>query len=127
MEAELKNVTALGSSHNALSNGLVAGDQVDKTMPIAIVGLSCRYPGEAKNLESLWQACAEERNLWQPISEERINQKAFYHPDPSRNGTVRYLVQNLKIDSEALSYSQMLEAVTFLTSIQAILMRPSST
>lgn len=127
MKPELNHAMPRGDPRNALSDDLVAEDQVNKTMPIAIVGLSCRYPGEAKNPESLWQACADERNLWQPIPKERMNQKAFYHPDPSRNGTVRFLVQNPETRSKHLFSSPMLEAVTFLASIQAISMHPSST
>ena len=91
MKTELKNVLSNCNLHNELPDDPVARDQGDKTMPIAIVGLSCRYPGEAKNPESLWQTCAEERDLWQPIPRGRINQRAFYHPDPNRNGTVSYL------------------------------------
>lgn len=102
MKAELRNVMPHGGSQNGFSDDLMAGHQIDQTMPIAIVGLSCRYPGEAKNPESLWQTCAQEQNLWRPIPRERINQKAFYHPDPSRNGTVRFLVQDLEIRSECL-------------------------
>ena len=126
MKAELNNAMPWGDSHNALSDGLAAEDQVDKTMPIAIVGLSCRYPGDAKNPESLWQTCAAKQKLWQPIPKERINQKAFYHPDSSRNGTVRLFVQDPETGSNCLLHSQMLEAVTFLASIQATSMHPSS-
>ena len=102
MNTELENLIFLGDCQNALSEDPVARDQGDKTMPIAVVGLSCRYPGEAKNPESLWQACAEERNLWQPIPKEKVNPNAFYHPNPSRNGTVRFLVQNSETSSKNL-------------------------
>ena len=60
----------------------------NNAMPIAIVGLSCRLPGQVKSLQSLWQMCAEERDVWQPIPNERFNMGILYHPDPSRNGTV---------------------------------------
>jgi len=57
---------------------------VDKTTPIAIVGMSCRFPGDATNPERLWQMCAEGREAWTPIPKERWNQQAFHHPDPVR-------------------------------------------
>ena len=60
----------------------------DKTMPIAVVGMACRYPGAVTDPERLWQMCAEQRDVWQPIPKERFNQDIFHHPDPSRNGTV---------------------------------------
>lgn len=96
MKTELQDSMLGGGYHNVSSNGPAVRDQGDKTMPIAIVGLSCRYPGEATNPESLWRTCAEERNLWQLTPKEKINQKAFYHPDPSRNGTVRVLVKDFE-------------------------------
>lgn len=60
----------------------------DGVMPIAIVGIGCRYPGDATNPEKLWKICAEQRDAWSAIPKERFNADAFYHPDPSRNGTV---------------------------------------
>ena len=60
----------------------------DQTMPIAIVGLSCRLPGAAANPEGLWHVCAEQRDVWQPIPNQRLDNGAFFHPDPGRNGTV---------------------------------------
>ena len=127
MNTELDNLIFLGDCQNALSEDPVARDQGDKTMPIAVVGLSCRYPGVAKNPESLWQACAEERNLWQPIPKDKVNPNAFYHPNPSRNGTVRFWCKILKLALRTYSYSQILEAVTFLTNTQAFSMHPSLT
>jgi len=61
----------------------------DATMPIAVIGMACRYPGGATDPEKLWNMCAEQRDVWSPVPKERFNQDAFYHPDPSRNGTVR--------------------------------------
>lgn len=55
---------------------------------IAIVGLSCRLPGGVSKPEDLWRVCAEQHDVWQPIPNERMNNDAFYHPDPGRNGTV---------------------------------------
>jgi len=62
-------------------------------MPIAIVGLSCRLPGAASCTDNLWRMCAEKHDVWQPIPKERMNNGAFYHPDPNRNGTVRWILQ----------------------------------
>lgn len=62
--------------------------EADKTMPIAIVGMSCRFPGDATNVEYLWKLCAESRDAWQPIPKERFNLDGYYHPDSNRPGTV---------------------------------------
>lgn len=56
------------------------------TMPIAIVGMGCRFPGDATNPQKLWDMLVESRDAWSPIPKERFNQSAFYHPDASRNG-----------------------------------------
>lgn len=72
----------------------VAPDYGDKTMPIAIVGMACRYPGEATDPERLWKTCAEQRDVWQTTPPERFNQGIFYHPDPGRNGTVSEILHS---------------------------------
>lgn len=33
----------------------------DKSMPIAIVGMACRLPGEATSPDKLWKLCAEKQ------------------------------------------------------------------
>lgn len=60
----------------------------DKTMPIAIIGMACRFPGDATSPEKLWNMLAEKRSGWCEIPKDRFNIDAFYHPDPDRNGTV---------------------------------------
>ena len=62
-------------------------------MPIAIVGMSCRLPGNITSPEELWRVCDEQRDVWQPIPVERLNREAYYHPDPNRNGTVSVIPQ----------------------------------
>lgn len=57
-------------------------------VPIAIVGMSCRFPGEATSPEKLWQLCASAKSAWSEIPPERWNRDAFYHPDGGRTGTV---------------------------------------
>jgi hypothetical protein len=61
---------------------------VDACMPIAIVGMGFRGPRDATNVESLWKMIIEQREGWTPIPKERWNNKAFYHPDHARHGTV---------------------------------------
>lgn len=61
-------------------------------MPIAIVGLACRFPGDAANVKGLWDMCCEGRSAWSEIPHSRMNAEAFFHPDPSKIGTVSELV-----------------------------------
>ncbi|KAI9736149.1 MAG: Type I Iterative PKS [Cirrosporium novae-zelandiae] len=59
----------------------------DKTIPIAIVGMSCRFPGDATDPEKLWKLLVERQSAWSEIPKCKFNADAFYHPDPSRSGT----------------------------------------
>ncbi|CAG9986864.1 unnamed protein product [Clonostachys byssicola] len=59
-----------------------------ETIPIAVVGMSCRMPGGANSPEELWKIIENGTATWTPVPEERFNEKAFHHPninDP--NGT----------------------------------------
>lgn len=62
----------------------------DASMPIAIVGMGFRGPGDATNVEKLWKMILEGREAWNQIPESRWNSHAFYHPDHARHGTVSH-------------------------------------
>ena len=53
--------------------------------PIAIIGLSCRFPG-ADSPSELWDVLKEGRQTWTDVPEDRWNWKSFYHPHPEANG-----------------------------------------
>ena len=55
-------------------------------VPIAIVGLACRLPGQASTPDDFWKLCARGRNAWSEMPRSRFNQAAFHHPDPQRTG-----------------------------------------
>ncbi|KAI0867788.1 polyketide synthase [Hypoxylon argillaceum] len=56
--------------------------------PIAIVGLSCRLPGGANDLKSLWGILGNGREAWSPVPPDRFNETAFFHPNSNDpNGT----------------------------------------
>jgi acyl transferase domain-containing protein len=52
-------------------------------IPIAIVGLSCRFPGDASSPSRFWDLLKNGRNGYSQ-STDRYNAEAFYHPQ--RNG-----------------------------------------
>ena len=56
-----------------------------KSMPIAIVGMACRLPGDVSTPEEFWELCARARSGWSPIPKSRFNQDAFYHPNPGKS------------------------------------------
>ncbi|KAJ5154650.1 uncharacterized protein N7500_010089 [Penicillium coprophilum] len=58
-----------------------------QTMPIAIIGMSCRFPGDVTTPERLWQMCADGRNTWSQTKEGRFNLNRFYHPQGDKIGS----------------------------------------
>lgn len=69
------------------SNKSTPGSQEDKSMPIAIVGMSFRGPGSANSVENLWKMICEKREARTAIPKSRWNNDAFYHPNFERHGT----------------------------------------
>ncbi|KAK6860906.1 hypothetical protein PG995_004542 [Apiospora arundinis] len=58
-----------------------------ETMPIAVVGMACRFPGGANDPEKLWNLVSEGRSTWSPIDPRRFNKDGWYHPDERNFGT----------------------------------------
>ncbi|KAH6640085.1 beta-ketoacyl synthase domain-containing protein [Truncatella angustata] len=55
--------------------------------PIAIVGSSCRFAGEAVSPSALWQVLANPPDLSKQVPPNRFNAHAFYHEDGENHGT----------------------------------------
>ncbi|KAG0155247.1 hypothetical protein PDIDSM_821 [Penicillium digitatum] len=54
---------------------------------MAIIGMSCRLPGDVSTAEEFWDLCSRGRSAWSPIPKSRFNPESFYHPDPDRPGS----------------------------------------
>ncbi|KAF7592121.1 hypothetical protein BBP40_000669 [Aspergillus hancockii] len=67
------------------SNGETA--IVEPPAHLAIIGMSCRLPGEVTTPEELWDLCSRGRSAWSEFPESRFNASAFYHPNPDRPGS----------------------------------------
>lgn len=57
--------------------------------PIAVVGMSIRFPGEATSPEAFWDMLVAGRSAWSEIPKNRFNVDAYYHPNPDRIDAVR--------------------------------------
>ncbi|KAF3480350.1 Beta-ketoacyl synthase, active site protein [Arthroderma uncinatum] len=55
--------------------------------PIAIVGVGCRFPGNANTPSKLWDLLNEPYETGKDIPINRFNLNKFYHPDGSHHGT----------------------------------------
>nr|ALQ32817.1 putative polyketide synthase [Fusarium commune] len=53
--------------------------------PIAVIGLSCKFAGEATNADNLWQMIANGRDAWSQIPLSRFNWAGSFHLDHEKS------------------------------------------
>ena len=82
---ESPNVPVNGVLPELHSEGL----EQEEVLPIAVVGFSLRFPGDATSPESFWKMLTDKRCAMTEWPKDRINLDAFYHPDSNRIDTVR--------------------------------------
>lgn len=86
--------------------------------PIAIVGMACRFPGDATDTNKLWELMMEARSAHSEVPAARFDQNAFYHPESKNNGTVRtMLLSNVFRGFSDACCSSMLKGAIFLPKI----------
>lgn len=79
--------------------------------PLAIVGLSCRFPHGANSPSELWSLLSQGQSAWSPVPNERFNEEAFHHPSPETTGSIsqhggHFLDQNIRaFDAEFFGLS----------------------
>jgi len=56
--------------------------------PVAIVGFSIKFPGDADSSESFWKLMSDKRCASSRFPKDRVNIDAFYHPDSTQLDTV---------------------------------------
>ncbi|KAK8134345.1 Reducing polyketide synthase hmp8 [Apiospora sp. TS-2023a] len=56
-------------------------------VPIAVVGLACRFPGDASTATKFWDLLKSGKDAYSPTS-TRWNPDGFYHPQTSRLNTI---------------------------------------
>ena len=69
------------------ANGTVVPGEQDANAPIAIVGMACRFPGDATSPTRFFDMLAKGRAAWSEIPKDRYNVDAFWHPNHGRQGT----------------------------------------
>ncbi|RYP05939.1 hypothetical protein DL764_003473 [Monosporascus ibericus] len=57
-------------------------------VPIAIIGMGCRWPGGVCNPSQLWELMKDKRDGWAEFVPDRMNVNGFYHPNGQRPGSM---------------------------------------
>jgi acyl transferase domain-containing protein len=65
--------------------------------PIAIIGLSLRFPQDATSPAAFWNMLVEKRCAMQQVPVDRYNIDAFHGSDTSRTNQVLYVPSNIEI------------------------------
>ncbi|KAJ6789982.1 hypothetical protein PWT90_02938 [Aphanocladium album] len=73
---------------NLPANGQLLAKPDDGAMPIAIVGIGCRFPGGASTPEAFWENIVNKKSARKETPPDRFNIDAFYHPHSDKNGTL---------------------------------------
>lgn len=68
------------------TEGYIKGNGAPRQMPIAIVGMSCRLPGDVSTPDEFWEMCSRARSGWSEIPKDRFEAGSFYHPNPGKGG-----------------------------------------
>ncbi|KAK3368030.1 hypothetical protein B0H63DRAFT_424209 [Podospora didyma] len=55
-------------------------------MPIAIVGMSCRLPGDVSTPGEFYRMLCRARSGWSKVPADRFNAAAYNHPNPDKKG-----------------------------------------
>lgn len=88
--AAVQNIPGMdGSNSLAQQYSMLHYSKTTSTMPVAIVGMSCRFPGGANSPQEMWRLCSAGHSAWSKIPKSRFNADAFYHPNPERISSVR--------------------------------------
>ena len=62
-------------------------EQSQKSEPIAVIGMACRFPG-ADSPEEYWRLLYEGRDATREVPADRWDMDAFYDPDPKAPGKI---------------------------------------
>ena len=88
----MPSVAETMASGHPLTNGVVRDPlETASVLPIAVIGLAGRFPGEATDAKALWDLCCEGRSAWSEIPEGRFSAQAYRHSNPSKTGCVGLL------------------------------------
>ncbi|KAK8016173.1 hypothetical protein PG993_014362 [Apiospora rasikravindrae] len=66
----------------------MAHPEPDKMEPIAVVGMGCRFPGDATSPDNLWNMLKQGESAWSTFPADRVNIASYFHPSGNRQGSI---------------------------------------
>ena len=75
------------------------GFEQDIIEPVAVVGLSLKFPQDATSPEAFWKMIMEKRCAMTEMPGHRLQMDSFYGTDRNRNDTVRLIFDVLYLPS----------------------------
>ncbi|KAL9582307.1 MAG: hypothetical protein Q9203_005553 [Teloschistes exilis] len=78
-------------------------DVADCLEPIAIVGMSCRWPTDTESPSQLWEFLQAKKNAYSKFPPDKIKTEPFYHPNGDRPGSF-YTEGGCFIDSDVRNF-----------------------
>ena len=91
-----------GSGFHGAAGGHVHSSDQNRFEPIAVIGMSLKFPGDAVSADALWDMLLSRRCVSKEFPKDRINIDAFYDPNPKRPNRV---IQRPSSPSQRLTYS----------------------
>jgi hypothetical protein len=67
-----------------------------KHQPVAITGMSCRFPGSVSSPDEFWELLARNRTGFSAIPASRFSSNRFHHSNPGKGGTTNARGGNCK-------------------------------
>jgi len=118
-------------SHGSPSNGFNSNGDAQFTKqdilePIAIVGVSLKFPEDAISEDSYWQMMLEKRCVSKVFPKERINIDSFHNPDPNKSNTVNDHFRFFEKEIAHINGSSQCEVLISLRRTRGDLMLPFS-
>ena len=68
----------------------VKTELLPSVMPIAVIGMAFRGPGDATSPQKLWDMCCRGQDAWTEVPKDRINADGFWHPEATKPGCVLF-------------------------------------
>ncbi|TPX18755.1 uncharacterized protein E0L32_002612 [Thyridium curvatum] len=82
------HVNGNGSNGTAARQpGTASNVHGNRQMPIAIVGMACRMPGNVSSPTEFWELLSRSRTGFTAIPKERFNTELFHHPNAGHGGS----------------------------------------